>query len=603
MEDNSDKYFCPHCRNPECDGVLKIKINKEEFSIDYECDKNKEHKGQNIFFKTFERFYLKEMNKDRCKRCNAIIENNLKYKCKVCDTNFCSSCFIYHKHIKKNIDNILIISTKCGIHKNNYLYYCINCKKYLCNYCLKNKKTHKKHKVKNLYELIPSKQKLKNFEKRLEKYDDLLNKIDAWLKEFNQKIIRLKQNILDEKELLQKLAINFNQSFINYDYIYNFNYIYEYSEKFKSEYLNNFAKSINFETKGKMLFEYLIQDIKFHQKNNTEINKNADIILKHFGSLNNSSIAKIKDNYFLKYSKKNFQLIKYEVKDDNIIEEINAEKQFSFNIYSISICDNLDNTFTVYANLSNAKKIIIFNIDLTSYEISKNDYMIKKQGIGQFYKAIQLPNELVATFDNNDIIDIWIKDENNEDDEYLLMKSIPSEDPIYSILYVNPDYFISSHEDEVQFYDINSLSIEKSLNKIDCFKEINSLALFNEYIIITCKAGFAVINIKTKELVQYIQDHSYKAIFDHKEIIYNSRNSFYILYKNEIKHYTVDSSESSDEVFDTKYKMKIYKLKFMDYSFQILERYDKFESRENLHLNCINHKNFILWDEKLYLVK
>ena len=217
--------------------------------------------------------------------------------------------------------------------------------------------------------------------------------------------------------------------------------------------------------------------------------------------------------------------------------------------------------------------------------------MIKKQGTGQFYKAIQLPNELVATFDNHDIIDIWIKDENNEDDEYLLMKSIPSEDPIYSILYVNPDYFISSHEDKVQFYDINSLSIEKSLNKIDCFKEINSLALFNEYIIITCNAGFAVINIKTKELVQYIQDHSYKAIFDHKEIIYNSRNSFYILYINEIKHYTVDSSESSDEVFDTKYKMKIYKLKFMDYSFQILERYDKFESRENLHLNCLyrNH--------------
>ena len=129
MEKNENKFYCPICRIPGCGGVLHLKINKNNFSLDYECEKNKEHNGQNIYFKTFERFYLKEMNKYKCKTCNDFLENNLKYKCKSCEQYFCSSCFIFHKHIKKNINNILIISTKCNIHNNNIMYYCLNCKK------------------------------------------------------------------------------------------------------------------------------------------------------------------------------------------------------------------------------------------------------------------------------------------------------------------------------------------------------------------------------------------------------------------------------------------------------------------------------------------
>ena len=66
------------------------------------------------------------MNKDKCRRCNVILENNLKYKCKSCEEHFCSSCFIFHKHIQQNINNILIISTKCNIHNNNIMYYCLD---------------------------------------------------------------------------------------------------------------------------------------------------------------------------------------------------------------------------------------------------------------------------------------------------------------------------------------------------------------------------------------------------------------------------------------------------------------------------------------------
>ena len=104
MEKDSNNYYCPVCRIPECGGILQFKINKNNFSLNYECDKNKKHNGQNIYFKTFERFYLKEMNEDICKRCNAILETNLKYKCKSCEQLFCSSCFTFHKHFKKNIN-------------------------------------------------------------------------------------------------------------------------------------------------------------------------------------------------------------------------------------------------------------------------------------------------------------------------------------------------------------------------------------------------------------------------------------------------------------------------------------------------------------------
>ena len=109
---------------------------------------------------------------------------------------------------------------------------------------------------------MPSKQKLKKFERRIKEYDDLIYSINKWMEEFNQKILRLKRNILDEKELFEKLIFNFNQNFINYSYFDNFNYLNKYSKNFNNEYLNIFAKSSTFEEKSKKLFEYFLQEEK-----------------------------------------------------------------------------------------------------------------------------------------------------------------------------------------------------------------------------------------------------------------------------------------------------------------------------------------------------
>ena len=49
-ENQISKFYYPCCREKGCDGLLRIKLN-DNFTLDYECDKNKEHIGQNIFLK------------------------------------------------------------------------------------------------------------------------------------------------------------------------------------------------------------------------------------------------------------------------------------------------------------------------------------------------------------------------------------------------------------------------------------------------------------------------------------------------------------------------------------------------------------------------
>ena len=603
METNENKFYYPFCRNPGCGGVLKIKINRNNFSLDYECDKNKEHNGKNIYFKTFERFYLKEMTKDKCKRCNSFLENTLKYKCKSCQNYYCSACFIFHKHIKQNINNIKIISTKCNNHNANIMHYCIKCKKYLCNYCLKNKNTHQEHITKNLYNLMPSKQTINKIKNRIKEYDEIMNDIDIWLKEFEQKIIRLKKNLIAEKELFQKLILNFNQSFINYSYFTNFSYLNKYSKCFNNEYLDNFSKSSTFEDKGKLLFEYLIHEKNKLLKSEPEIDIYNNNILRNCNIINNSIIVKISDNYFFKYSEieRKVKIVKYKIKDNKIIEDIKAEKTFSSRIYDVSIFNNLDNTYTIYACLSNNKTITVFNFDSENYVLSNSEDKIYKPENGHFKKIIQLPHEFVVTSDDDYYIDIWIK-EQETGEKYSYLKDIKLKHDISDILFVNSEYFISSqnYDKKIYFYDIKSLSIEKSLNNIDCLATQNSLFVFNdEYIIISCEKGFALIYIKTQEFVQYIEDYINK--YEKKELYLDSNNVIYIKYFYSYKE--GESDNSDDDVYTIINEIEIFTVIFINFSFQIIKKYENIHTKGNLHLTCINHNNLMLWDKKVYLLE
>ena len=123
-KDKITKFYYPSCRERGCNGLLKIIIN-DNFTIDYECDKNGEHKGKNIFFKTFELFYLKEKEINKCSKCHSNIDNDYLYNCKKCGLLYCTNCFLFDKHIKEDFNNLKIISQKCLSHKKEINSYCI----------------------------------------------------------------------------------------------------------------------------------------------------------------------------------------------------------------------------------------------------------------------------------------------------------------------------------------------------------------------------------------------------------------------------------------------------------------------------------------------
>ena len=598
---SSAQFYYPSCKNNNCDGVLKIKINNDNFSLDYECEKNKNHKGKNIYFKTFERFYLNEISTDKCQECNSSLENCAKYKCNFCEKFYCSSCFVFDEHIKQNINNLIIMSTKCSIHKSNFAHFCITCKEYLCNFCLKDATNmHKVHEIKNIYELMPTKNQIEKLMKRIKEYDELIINIEQWMEELKSKVERLKRNLLDEKDLFSKLIINFNQYFVNYSYFSNFHYLNKYSQSFNNEYLDRFTKCFTFREKTKILLKFFTSE--FNPKTKAEIQKNY--FLKNYYSIDKGIIMKITDNYFFEYSPRydEINIMNYDKKNDIMTKLEKSKIPFKSRICNISLYDNKNMTYTLYTCLSNEKKVFIFNFDLLAGTLKLCRDKIIKYEIGHFKKSIQLSSELVATSDDYCII-LWIKNRKNENG-YTALKEIKLGTGVSDILSINSEFFISSHYygEKIIFYDIKILSKEKTINNIDCLDKINSLILFKENIIVGCKGGIAFICIKTREKIFYIKN--FNDNFKDKELFLNEDNTLYILNKAE-REDDDDSSDDSDEI-EENCCFNIYVIKFEEgLLFNILEIYDRLEKRnDNLHLICINNsKDILLWGKKVYLLK
>ena len=224
------KYYYPLCREKECNGILDIEINEENSSINSTCEKNENHKNKNIYYKTFERFYLKEMKIKKCSKCNVNLEKDIIYECKDCNKLYCALCIIYDEHIKKiKNKDLLSINNKCKNHKKDITLYCNNCKEHICIYCTENNIDNKyEHDITNLYEIKPSKKELNEIKEEINKIKNIIEEyillLDNWKIRINNKIDNYKQNLKDKISLLEKMYYNYNIYYNNYTYYNNFNY-------------------------------------------------------------------------------------------------------------------------------------------------------------------------------------------------------------------------------------------------------------------------------------------------------------------------------------------------------------------------------------------
>ena len=373
------KYFIPYCREKGCKGILKIKFNEYDFSIDFKCTKNEKHEGNNIFFKTFERFYLKEIKIINCSQCSNNIENDIIYKCKECEKAYCFKCFHLDKHIKKNINNLTSISKKCELHNRELNHYCFDCRKNICIFCKNNTEEHKEHKTKIIDIMLTNKQinDLKNkIKKKSEYISDLIKSINNWEKTLNNKIKNLKDNLQNEMILIEKMFLNYNQYSFDYYYLSNFLNFYNYLKVMNNDYLKQFKESHTFEKQTKILIDYILP-----KKDNEIKNKNG--IFEKISDFD-GIISKINEKYFFTYS---FSTEKAEInrynKDENMLYYLSKTSiSFQQKIYSIT-CSDKNNK--IYACLKNRKIVVIFEFNLTK-------------------KTMKLCNEQIKS--DNDLIDL-----------------------------------------------------------------------------------------------------------------------------------------------------------------------------------------------------
>ena len=601
-EQNSNvKYFYPICREVGCNGILKIYINEINFTINYECEKNKNHKGKGILFKTFESFYLKEKLNVKCNICALNLENNYIFKCKQCEQNYCSSCFYYDQHIKKCINNLNIITNKCNIHQRDLTKYCIDCGKKICFYCLYNSSQnniHKSHKIVSTLDFLPSNNKIESLNDKLKEkiisIENIINSIDTWRIKFLEKLKTLIINLKNEIELLKKIFSNFDKYSENYSYYINFSHFENDESIINNESLEKFYESFHFEDQSKYLIEVICQTKKVIQK--------EGILDKQY-EFKDGIITKLDENFFLNYYNNTLDLDYFNEDEDSVFLVENSYIKLNEIINSISFSKEENKIFIC---LGNIKVIKIF--DYIEYSFEKKEIKNCKEEIrdnsdinGHFDRCICISKDLIASTDNNKI-DIWAKKDKNESVDYFKERTIKASRGISDLLLVNNDYFVFTqyYEDSLIFINIkNDFQTEKLIKNKDSFQNHSCLFLFKDYIIVNCDKGIALVSIKTKEIVQYIENNlGYK----NKTICTDNEDNIYIL--NNSKNLELIKMTLSDGILIKTEEYKNIELGNDKYNDNDESKTSDSGSFNDLELNIIYNRGYIiLWNKFVYVLK
>ena len=585
-EMDENKYYIPMCQEIGCDGHLNILIFEESRLIKTVCEKDKNHKYNNLLYDTFEKFYLKENTIQNCSKCCNNIESKDKYQCIKCDKFYCSSCFLLDNHIQKSWKNLKILSNKCPKDQSELTFYCVDCGQKVCLSCLKKyeeNNPHKNHNVKSILKEMPSLYQLDKLKEKINKksksFDDLIKSINEWQIEFNKKIDVLKRNLKSEIRILKKLFMNFNHDYIDYICFTEFKEFFDTLEDYNDDNLEKFMKTPSFKEKSYHIFNIL----SLNKTNPTE----EKYKLKDIVKIGNNGIAEnLTEDTFVVYSNLSNSIKLFTKENEEDEYEKSDEMDLDFQISSFNYSPEHKK---IFACIVGQKQVIIFDYNPSNKTLELTDDIveIKNENNSHFNKCICINDNRLITIDESHIY-LWSK-KDLKSKKFINLKKINLENAVYDICLINNNCLLLSQYSKLTFINTENLSTEKIIKNIDCIKESNSLILINDFVLVNCQNGIALISIKTKEVVQYIENWKN---FKEKKIAKSFDNNIYVL-NNSVEIYEFNFIDCNLNLVS---KIKINKTINDETLSEIDDESTNF-SRCNFFINKVG---ILIWDEVVY---
>ena len=433
----------------------------------------------------------------------------------------------------------------------------------------------------------------------------IINSIHEWEKNLKMKIDFLVLKLRNEIKLLKKMTFNLNPFFDDLIYYFNFWNLFYDLQNVNINNLQKFNGTLRFEEQTKYIINILLKkEFKFENKigfidyNNNKKDNNDKTILHQ-----------IDDNYFLFY-KPYYYFLNDNIKKNLVLRTIDEDYSIEFREPINSISSSKDKK-EIFICLSEEKKVKILdcNLELLKIQLTTDEIVGKSmKAKDHFNKCIQITDDHFATADNNNI-NIWsrIIDSIDNKKEYINIANIKLNSSILYLLSINNKYCISCHQNIITFINNYSIKEEKSIfdYRFEFYNSYNCLLLLQKYVAVNCLKGIALIYLKTKEIVQFIDNK-----FEKKYICLNNQYSFYIisLFNNKFKEYVALGKFNNYNINnDAQYLYlwgRIEELKYIDGSFECIENYGQlysYNSSENLNPSSITHlKNSFIYASNSY---
>ena len=306
----------------------------------------------------------------KCKTQISRVEMKNYIYCKECSEILCNKCLIKHDNMysEHHMVNLEKYDTTCILHNETYDYFCLDCKKNICQYCSDD--FHSDHQFVDLDDINLKRKEIKIIKANFLKEKDNYSNIPSI---FNDLIIKLKNElelninyIQNEIQFKESIINTYENKIDNYNAIMNFKKLAFNTKPFNvdknSSTLENIINLMNYINTN----DTKLNDIKREgKKKSSTKNKIKKKSTKNSKNDKNEKIDKSETNDDKKEkAEKNDKSDKNEVNDSNIIEEqsknnMNSQEKNNINtIYKKNIV-----TKKISFNISNDKKIINENFE------------------------------------------------------------------------------------------------------------------------------------------------------------------------------------------------------------------------------------------------